>query len=78
MIGAQFIAARTEHQHCAKQGDATTEVFYKIERCIVGPVYVLEEENRRAIRMLKRIQQRRKKPLGRSRLVQQCRHARLE
>ena len=43
MIGTQFIATRTEHHHGAKQGDATTEVFYKIERRVVGPVHVLEE-----------------------------------
>ena len=72
MISDQFVTARAEHQHGANRGNATAEISDEVERRIVRPMHILENEYRRSFCLLKRIQERGKKSLGSGRLIEQC------
>ena len=78
MARADLLAARAQDDHGAQQRDAAAEIFDEIERGIVRPVHVLENEDRGLARILQRVQQRRKQPFGGSGLVEQVADRRIE
>lgn len=78
MPRANLLAARAQDDHGAQQRDAAAEIFDEIERGIVRPVHVLEDEHRGLAGVLQRVQQRRKQPFGSGGLVEQVADGRIE